>query len=81
MSNVVAFNPAHVLISSGRCTGGTDRHMIGRWIHMVDFVDEDGGIIHDYAGIDRAAADEAAVAWARDVGCRIIDRSEEEPGR
>ena len=79
MSNVVAFNPAHVLISSGRCTGGDDAGLIGRWIHMVDIVDDEGGILHDYVGTDRGKADEAAVAWARDAGCRIVDRSEEEP--
>ncbi|NDV88777.1 hypothetical protein GTW51_18950 [Aurantimonas aggregata] len=81
MSTVVAFNPSHVLISSGRCTGGDDRHLIGRWVHMVDFVDEEGGVLHDYVGTDCAKADEAAVAWARDVGCRIIDRSSQEPDR
>jgi len=81
MSNVVAFKAAHVLIESGRCTGGDYPNLVGRWVHMVAYVDADGGIVHDYVGIDRAKADEAAVTWARNAGCRIVDRSEEEPAQ
>ena len=46
---------------------------------MVDFIDDDGGVVHDYVGTDRAEADRIAVGWARDAGCRIVDRSTEEP--
>lgn len=77
MGAVVAFKPAHVRIDSGLCTGGDTSELIGRWCHMVTVVDADGGELTDYVGTDRAKADQAAVEWARDIGCRILDRSSE----
>lgn len=81
MSNVLNLPLAHVLIESGRCTGGDTAADVGRWIFIVTFVDDDGGRLVDYTGPSRAAADEAAVAWARSASCRIVDRSTEEPSR
>ena len=73
--NVITLPLAHVLIESGRCTGGDDKSLIGKWCFMVDFIDDDGGVVHDYFGTDRAEADRIAVGWARDAGCRIIDKA------
>ena len=81
MTNILTLPLAHVLIESGRCTGGDTPEHVGRWIFIVTFVDDDGCRLVDYTGPDRAAADEAAVGWARDASCRIVDRSTEEPGR
>ncbi|WP_185982846.1 hypothetical protein [Aureimonas mangrovi] len=82
--NVVAFPPRarpHVVIESGRCTKSSDGTLIGRWVYMVDFIDEDGSVLHDYVGTDYTKAGRAAIEWARDYGCKIFDRSEEESGR
>ncbi len=81
MSNVSRLPLAHILIESGRVTKSDDKSLVGKWCHFVSYVDEDGGVIHDYGGPSRAKADAVAVEWARDMGCRIIDRSSEEPGQ
>lgn len=67
----------HVLIESGWCSGGDTRSFIGRWIFLVSYVDEDGAHLTDYVGLDRDAADTAAVSWAREMECRIADHSTE----
>ncbi|WP_152044879.1 hypothetical protein [Aureimonas psammosilenae] len=69
----------HVTIDAGRCTGGDDPSLVGRWVYAVALVDAEGGELHDYIGPDRHAADTAAVSLARDFGIRIIDRSKGEP--
>ncbi|WP_427026560.1 hypothetical protein ACP4J4_20295 (plasmid) [Aureimonas ureilytica] len=78
-AETISISRPHVLIESGRCSGGDTRNFIGRWIYLVSYVDEDGAHLTDYVGLDRDAADSAAVSWARDMGCRIVDRSTEEP--
>jgi hypothetical protein len=79
MNTVVPFKRSpYVLLEAGRCTGGDTPSLIGRWIFIVSFVDADGGHLVDYVGSNPVAADAAAVSWARDMGCRIIDTSAEE---
>lgn len=77
-AETISISKPHILIESGRCSGGDTRNFIGRWIFLVIYVDEDGYHFTDYVGLDRDAADTAAVSWARDLGCRIVDRSTEE---
>ncbi|MCQ0986488.1 hypothetical protein [Jiella marina] len=77
--SVIPFSPGCVRIDSGRCFGGDDPTMVGRWLFIVSVIDCDGGEITDYVGPDRDAADRAALSWARDLGVRLFDRSEEEP--
>lgn len=74
--NVVPLHPRpHVEIASGLCIGGSDPEHIGEWLFVVTFVDEEGGRLTDYVGTDPGKADSAAVGWARDFGCRILDLS------
>ena len=80
MSSVLPFKQkSHVRIESGRCTGGDDPLLDGKWVYAVVLVDDEGLTFIDYVGPSRHDADTAAVALARDFGIRIVDNSTEAP--
>lgn len=80
MSNVVSLTKRpHVLIDSGRVNRSDRPELVGKWVYMVSYIDEEGGSFFDYIGTSKSDAEDAAIAWARDAGLKVIDRSEEEP--
>lgn len=79
MSNVLTFqHRAHIRIESGRVNRSDSPELVGKWVYMVSYIDEDGGGFFDYIGTSKRDAEDAALAWARDAGLKVIDRSDEE---
>lgn len=72
MSNVVDFRSrAYVVIDSGTITSSTDPSDVGASMFFVEYHDDEGSVLQDYAGRSHADAVTAAASWK----VPIYDRS------
>ncbi len=77
--NVCRHNQSCVRIESGRCTQSDDIELVGRWVHVVTFVEGAGLEMTDYIGIDLEMAQTIGRQLASSFQVRLFDRTRADP--